>query len=50
LETFPVSDRRPGLALVDVDDDDLVQPPRRSYWRRVDSVLVRTCLIVDWRM
>ena len=32
----------------------LLQPnaiarPRRSYCRSVDSVLVRTCLIVDWR-
>jgi hypothetical protein len=24
--------------------------PRRSYWRIADSVLLMTCLRVDWRI
>ena len=57
LEAFPVGGRGAGLALVGVDDDDLLGWPsparspvcRSAYWRAADSVLVSTCRSVDWR-
>ena len=56
LEALPVCSRGAGVALIAVDDDDLLRGPaeraprcRSAYWRCVDSVLLTTWRSVDCR-